>query len=274
MFKFVTSRPLWFSILLGIGLIAVILFLFILSLNWITKHGEAKAVPAVTGKNINDVEKLLSDKGFETVIQDSIYYDSLPPGIVIKQVPDADEVVKVNRTVYVTINRFVPPDINMPNLIGFSFRNAEMQLQNLGLKLGDTTFKPDFAKNSVLDQLYNGNSIRPGDKIKVGSTISLVLGSGLGNEDMPVPKLIGFTLSEARMILEQNGLVLGVPMANPDVKDSANAYIYRQSPMRKNEDGSMIRIRPGQMIDVWLQKDPIPVDSTNQDQPPLNPQQQ
>ena len=274
MFKFVTSRPLWFSILLGIGLIAVILFLFILSLNWITKHGEAKAVPAVTGKNINDVEKLLSDKGFETVIQDSIYYDSLPPGIVIKQVPDADEVVKVNRTVYVTINRFVPPDINMPNLIGFSFRNAQMQLQNLGLKLGDTTFKPDFAKNSVLEQIYNGNPIKAGDKIKVGSTISLVLGSGLGNEDMPVPKLIGLTLSDAKVALEQYGLVLGVPMANPDVKDSAGAYIYRQSPMPKNEDGSQIRIRPGQMIDVWLQKDQPPRDSTNQNQPPLNPQQQ
>src|SRR2546423_10497107 len=133
MFKFITSRPLWLNILIGIGLIVLIFFVFILSLNWITKHGEANSVPSVTGKNINDVEKLLSDKGFETILQDSVYYDSLPPGIVIKQVPEADQVVKVNRTVYVTINRFIPPDIRMPNLIGFSFRNAEMQLHNLGL---------------------------------------------------------------------------------------------------------------------------------------------
>ncbi|MFL5788943.1 MAG: PASTA domain-containing protein, partial [Flavisolibacter sp.] len=163
MFKFITSRPLWLNILIGIGLILVLFLLFILSLNWITKHGQANFVPAVIGKNINDVEKLLTDKGFETVIQDSVYYDSIPPGTVIKQVPDADEVVKVNRTVYVTINRFIAPDINMPNLIGFSFRNAEMQLQYMGLKVGDTSYKPDFAKNAVLEQLYNGNPIKGGD---------------------------------------------------------------------------------------------------------------
>src|SRR3954466_11034549 len=142
MFKSITSRPLWFNILTGILLAAVLFIVFILSLNWITKHGEAKTVPAVTGKNINDIEKQLNDNGFSTVVQDSVYYDSLPPGVVVKQVPDAGAVVKVNRTVYVTINRFTPPDIGMPNLVGFSFRNAELQLANLGLKLGDTSYRP------------------------------------------------------------------------------------------------------------------------------------
>ena len=144
MFKAITSRPLWLNILIGIAIVIIIFLLFILSLNWITKHGEANTVPSVTGKNIYDVQKQLSDKGFETVVQDSVYYDSLPKGIVIKQVPEADQVVKVNRTVYVTINRFIAPDISMPSLVGFSFRNAELQLHYLALKLKDTTYKPRF----------------------------------------------------------------------------------------------------------------------------------
>jgi beta-lactam-binding protein with PASTA domain len=274
MLKAITRRPLWFNILAGIGILVILFFLFMLSLNWITKHGEAKSVPAVIGKNILEVEKMLSDNGFETVIQDSVYYDSLPPGVVVKQVPEPDMVVKVNRTVYVVINRFVPPDISMPSLLGFSFRNAEMTLKNLGLRLGDTTFKPDFAKFSVLEQLYNGNPIKAGDKIKVGSTISLVLGSGLGNEDMAVPKLVGLTLAEAKMVLEENGLVLGSPLPNPDVRDQDNAYIWKQSPMPVTPDGLRVRIRPGQMVDVWLQLEPIPVDSTSNNQPlPINPPQ-
>ncbi|HEU4471971.1 MAG TPA: PASTA domain-containing protein, partial [Flavisolibacter sp.] len=193
--------------------------------------------------------------------------DSLPPGIVVKQVPEADQVVKVNRTVYVVINRFVPPDIAMPNLIGYSLRNAEMTLRNMGLRLGDTSSRPDFAKNSVLEQLYNGSQIKPGDKIKVGSKIDLVLASGLGNEDMKVPDLIGKSFAEAKATLDAYGLTLGVPIPDPDVRDTSNAFVYWQSPQPKTEDGVQIRIRPGQMIDLRLSVKP-PVRDTTQALPP------
>jgi beta-lactam-binding protein with PASTA domain len=97
----------------------------------------------------------------------------------------------------------------MPNLIGYSFRNAEMILKNLGLRLGDTSFKADFAKNSVLEQLYNGQSISAGTNIRMGSSISLVIGSGIGNADMAVPKLIGLTYSEAKILVDAHGLIIG-----------------------------------------------------------------
>src|SRR5215213_4807102 len=148
MLKYITNRPLWVNIAVGLGIVMAVFVVFVLSLNWITHHGEAKSVPAVTGKSLKEVEQLLEKEGFNLVIQDSVYYDSLPPSMVIKQVPEADDVVKINRTVYVTVNRVIPPDVPMPNLIGYSFRNAEMILKNMSLKLGDTTYKPDFAKNS------------------------------------------------------------------------------------------------------------------------------
>jgi beta-lactam-binding protein with PASTA domain len=232
--------------------VLILAFLFLLSLNWITKHGESRTVPAVIGKKVSDVEKLLEEKGFDIVVQDSVYYDSLPPGMVIRQVPDADNVVKINRTVYVTINRFVPPDIDMPNLIGSSYRNAEMILKNLGLRMGDTTYRFDFAKNSILEQLYNGSPIKPGTKIKAGSVIALVLGSGLGNEDQAVPDLRGLTYEEARAMLDASGINLGVALPDPNVRDTANAFVYKQTPMPMTDDGARIRIRAGQMIDIWL----------------------
>ena len=217
-------------------------------------------MPAVIGKNINDVEKTLGEKGFEVVVQDSVYYDSLPPGFVIRQVPEADAVVKINRTVYVTINRFVPPDVEMPNLLGSSYRNAEMVLKNLGLKIGDTSYRFDFAKNSVLEQSYNGSSIKPGTKIRVGSTVSLVLGSGLSEEDMSVPDLIGMSYEEARVLLDAQGLS-GLVIVDPNVRDTASAFVYRQSPMPRTEDGVRLRIRQGQMIDVWLSLEKPVVDT-------------
>lgn len=262
MFNYITNRPLWVNIVVGFGIVIAVFVVFVLSLNWITHHGESKTVPSVTGKPLNEVQRLLEAEGFELVIQDSIYYDSLPPAMVIKQVPEADAVVKINRTVYVTVNRVVPPDVQMPNLIGYSFRNAEMILKNMGLRLGDTTYKPDFAKNSVLEQSFNGQSISPGTNIRQGSSISLVIGSGIGTSDMAVPKLIGLTYGEAKILLETTGLIIGSVIPDPLVKDTANAFIYKQSPLFRTEDGFRVRIRPGQMIDVWLSVDKPVVDST------------
>lgn len=261
MFRTITRQPLWMNILFGIGAMVALFFLFALSLNWLTHHGESKTVPSVVGKNIQEVQALLEREGFEVVIQDSVYYDSLPPSLVIKQVPEADAVVKINRTVYVTVNRVVPPEVDMPNLIGYSFRNAEMVLKNMGLRLGDTTFKPDFAKNSVLEQLYKGQNIPAGTKIRMGSAISLVIGNGIGNIDMAVPKMVGLTFLEAKILLDAQGLILGAVLPNPDVRDTANAFIYKQSPSPKSEDGHPLRIRPGQMMDIWLSVEKPAVDS-------------
>lgn len=268
MIKYITSRPLWFNILVAIGGVFLALIIFILLLGVITRHGKSRTVPYVVGKNINNVEKQLTDAGFETVIQDSVFYDSLPPGVVIKQVPDADAVVKVNRTVYVIINRFVPPDISMPNIIGFSLRNAQYTLESMGLKLGDTSSRVDFAKNTVLEMSVNGTVLKPGDKIKVGSKVDLVIAKGKGEEEISVPQLIGLQVADARVLLEQYGLNLGAIVRNPNITDIDNAYVYRQEPMP-----GAGRIRAGQLIDVWVQLDKPVTDSTLENQPPQIPGQ-
>jgi beta-lactam-binding protein with PASTA domain len=124
--------------------------------------------------------KFLDDAGFEVIVQDSVYYDTIPALTILKQFPDPDATVKVNRTIYLTVNRLIAPVISMPNLLGMSFRNAEMELRTRGLKLGDTTFVPDIARNAVKDQLVNGVSIRPGSDVPMGSIVSgLLYGSSL-----------------------------------------------------------------------------------------------
>lgn len=247
--------------------------IFILSLNSITQHGVARTVPSIVGKNVDKTRTELEEQHFEIVVQDSVFYDSLAPSVIIKQIPEADAVVKVNRTIYVTINRVVPPDVDMPNLVGYSIRNAESILKNLGLRLGDTTNKPDFAKNSVLEQLYKGKTIAAGTKLKIGSSVSLVVGSGIGNEDLAVPKLVGLTYSEAKILIEAQGLILGPVLPSPLVRDTANAYVVRQSPAAVNEQGKRFRIRPGQMIDLWLDVEPPATDSINRTTQPQTEEQ-
>jgi eukaryotic-like serine/threonine-protein kinase len=250
-FKALTSKPLWVNIVAGILIILLILLIFLGSLNLITHHGKIMKIPLVTGQSLENARKILEGEGFDVQIQDSIYNDTIPPSLVVKQFPESDNLVKINRTVYLTINRTVAPLIDMPNLVSMTFRTAEMTLRQYGLKLGDTIFKPDFAKNSVLDQLYKAQSIKPGTKIKQGSAITLILGNGVGMEFI-VPDLFGLDYREARSTLESSGLVLGSVVPDNDVADTIHAYVYRQSPDRMNEEKRLNHIRQGQSVDIWL----------------------
>ena len=253
MFKFITHRPLWVNIAVAIVLAISLFAVFLLSLKWMTHHGRYATVPSVTGKKYEDAKKLLKKAGFDVVIQDSIYADTLKPLSVIKQIPEADEVVKSNRTVYLVISRAVPPVVEMPNLVGYSFRNAEMVLSNMDLRIGDTTFKPDFAKNAVLEQLYNGTTITPGTKIRKGSVISLVLGDGVGKREFAVPVITGMQFCDIKSILEESGIIIGAIVTDADVTDTCSAWIYKQNPERFNDEKQLNHIHTGQTIDVWLQ---------------------
>jgi eukaryotic-like serine/threonine-protein kinase len=266
--RFITHRPLWVNIVAGILLALAVFALILLSLGWLTGHGKAATVPSVTGKSYEEATAILKKAGFSVDIQDSVYVDTVKPSTVIRQLPDADEVVKSNRTVFLIVSRSIPPLIEMPNLVGYSFRNAEMVLKNMDLKIGDTTFKPDFAANAILEQNYNGAPIKPGTKIRKGSTISLVLGDGVGKREFAVPVITGMQFCKARTILEANGIVIGAIVTDANISDTCNAWIYKQNPERFDDDKKIQHIRSGQTIDVWLQVDkPSKRDSVDIDSP-------
>lgn len=269
MFRFITGKPLWVNLLVGFLLAVVIFVAMISSLGWFTSHDDAKTVPGVAGKSLAEAQRILNAAGFTVEIQDSVYYDTLAPMQVVRQVPDELEVVKSSRTVYITYNMSEPPYTQMPNIVGRSFRNALRELEAAGLKLGDTTFRPDFAKNSVLEQLYNGVLIQPGAKIRMGSKVDLVIGSELSNTAYAIPNLIGLTTAQARALLKEKGIELASVIPNADVRDTANAYVYRQSPERFDDEGHIISIRAGQVMDVWVSTSAPVIDSLGQ--APLNP---
>ena len=253
MFKFLTTKPLWANILAGIVLLLLLLLLFLGSLALLTQHGKTMRIPTVTGLSYTDAKKTLEGQGFEVQIQDSVYSDTMRPLQVVKQFPEAESQVKINRTIYLTINRAQAPFIQMPNLVSMSFRNAEMVLRQYGLKLGDTIFKPDFARNSVLEQQYKGEPIKPGIQIQQGSPITLILGNGIGGgQGFIVPDLFGLTYLQAKARLDSMGVSVGAVVPDRDVRDSAEGYIYKQAPGQLGEDNTPNHIKPGMAIDIWL----------------------
>lgn len=255
MFKFITNKPFWVNLLAAILMALLFLFLFLKMLGLITKHDEYLKVPAVNGMKTDAAIKLLEEKGFAVYIQDSVFTDTAAKGIVLKQLPDPNALVKINRTVFLTVNRYVPPMITMPKLEGQNLAFALKMLERNHLVLGDTSFRPDFMMGSVLEQQYNGMRIAEKSKIQWGSRIDLIIGGGLENNQMPVPSLLGMTYAEAKAYMDESGIILGAIIGDGKISDTASAFIFQQRPERFDFEKRLNYIQSGQIMDVWISQE-------------------
>ncbi|SIN66874.1 PASTA domain-containing protein [Chitinophaga niabensis] len=252
LFDKITKRSFGYNLLVIIGLIVLIGIIFFGSLGFFTRHGEVVTVPDIRGKSIKDAMAALEKLGFDVEVRDSIYIDTMPALLVYEQTPERGDVVKVGRTVYLTVNKVVPPMVPMPDLEGLTFRSAEMTLRARRLNIGDTIYKPDFATNTVLQQLLNGKPIKPGKEIPEGSNITLVLSSGTGSMENPVPEIVGLTYMEAKEVLAASNLNIGTVLIDGGVTDTLGAFVFKQSPARRNELHELNLIRAGESVDLWL----------------------
>ena len=249
-------RSLILNLFLALLLIVGLGFVFFNSLNVITRHGEEIAVPKLTGKNLNEVLKELKAKKFKVEI-DSTYKSYIDPLQILTQEPEAGEMVKVGRTLFIIVNRAEPPKIEMPDLVSKSFRNAVLILKSYRFVMGDTIYRPDIAAGAVLEQLYNGKKVMPGTKIPYGSRIDLVVGEGLADYEVDVPNLIGKPWRDAKDILKSAGLFHLLVFEGP-IADTMSAIVFKQYPEALNELDFPNAIRGGDMIDIHIMQSPTP----------------
>jgi beta-lactam-binding protein with PASTA domain len=134
-------------------------------------------------------------------------------------------------------------------------------LQSLNLKVGDTSYEPDIARNAVKRMMYNGAEIKAGTKVPMGSSISFVLGSGLGNTDIMVPDMYGLTVEQALSRIASLNLSRGSINSRAGViTDTLNAYVIDQEPKAfiEPEPGKKVenKTRPGALMDLFISSTP------------------
>ena len=263
-FRFLITK----KFLRHLGLAAAISIILLLgTLLWLkiyTHHGKTIVVPDLAGLTMDEVGDVTSSRRLRFEVVDSVFSTEMPRGTVIKQNPNASSMVKKNRKIFLTMNAVNLEMVSMPQLIGLSFRQARLALQNAGLLQGTITYKPDFAKNNVLQQMHSGTVINEGTIITKGAVIDLVLGMGLSSKTTRVPDLVRLGLEEASAILSDYYLNLGAityDLSFEEAEDSSGAIIWRQYP----DYDEFKRLNMGMEMDIWLTLDstriPLP-DST------------
>jgi beta-lactam-binding protein with PASTA domain len=261
--NFLQSKIFFKNLGFAAAIIAGLFLILLVWLNLYTRHGQARPVPDFYGLNRPQVEKLAKKSKVRFTIIDSVYTSLVPRGCVAEQNPKAGFKVKKWRNINLTVNAHNPEMVAMPNLVDLPMRQAVSIISSSGLTMGELRYRPDLSVDVVLEQLYNGKTIREGDSIQKGSVIDLILGKGLSNQRTPVPDLIGLTLDPARDKLLTSSLNLGTYIFDNTIKnnaDSANAFVYKQNPEYR-DDASL---QMGSAVYLWLTVDsaklPLPED--------------
>ncbi len=253
----IKSKFFWINILAAIFSIVILVSIILFALKIYTNHGEAIKVPNLVGLYENEAEEAIKHTGLTFEIIDSVYIRDAKPGIIVEQTPKQGLNVKAGRVVYLTVNAKQKRAITIPNLINVSQRQATYTLTSLGFKIGNVEIVPSEYTDLVLDIKYNGVSIKEGDKVPDGATLSLSVGrsdSVYNGEMVIVPSLMGLSINEAENIIANSNLMIGyVGFDNPQPttdKEKLSYKVYRQMPSATE------RVVPGKRIDIWLSKDP------------------
>ena len=256
-------KSILLNLVIIIALSLLILFIFFFSLKSITRHGEAISVPDVTGMPSSQAMAKITAMGLQPVVLDTVFFDTLAPLSIVSQTPASAAKVKEDHIIYLTVNRAVPPTIQMPNLVGYSLNSATLLLKSFGLHLGTHSYTANLVKDAVVKQMMGDSEIVAGTRIPMGTTIDLVIGDGSGSQMMSVPDIIGMQLSEAKDYISSMNCSIGAVTPDIDVQHADSAYIYKQDPASTiiNEQGQTghVRMKIGGTIDVWVSsKPPVP----------------
>lgn len=249
--KFLQSRTFIIHLILAVILLIGILFLVMQGLKSYTRHGQSEPVPDFSGFTPEEVVKTARQNNLRVRIIDSLYVDDADPGVIVDQVPEPGHGVKENRTVFLTINATQPELVTIPQLTDISFRQAQVMIENSGLRIGQVSYEPSEYVNLVLNVMVDSVEIDPEEKLPRGTSIDLVVGREQGNMETSLPNLTGFKVDEARAALNDARLNAGVLIYDESVtdrQDSLDARVWRQRP---NPRGS-VSIPVGSLVDLWV----------------------
>ncbi len=221
------------NILLAIGAFLALAVVTNILLGVITHHGQEIEVPDFTNMKVSDAKYNAGVAGMRIEVIDSVYVRRMGRGLVYSQNPKAGSKVKKGRRILLTINSVIPKKVQMPNLVGFSMRQAKAELLSRGLNLGKLIYVEDMATNNVLRQLRRNREIRPGRMIESGSDIDLVVGLSGDDNRTFIPNVVGMKYMHAIDVVHDNSLNIGRLVFDDTVKsygDTLDAVVYKQGP--------------------------------------------
>ncbi len=172
-------------------MLAVVIVLPFIVLSWLdsyTLHGQTIDVPDISGLQLDEATDVLRKSKLDFEIVDYKYVKGAKENQVLEIRPAAGSKVKEGRKIELTMSSEHEPMQKIPDIIdNCSLREAVARLRAAGFNLTSHIEVPG-EKDWVYSLMLGNDTLRNGMQIPVGSTVTLLIGSG--EEEAPEAAVI------------------------------------------------------------------------------------
>lgn len=234
------TRPV-IPALLGWGAVCLALFyaidLFIMP-SMAGKFRKTAEVPKLLGLKTDKAAESLQSLGLTLALDTTPDFSELPAGRIFAQFPDAGTVVKQGRRIWVRVSKGRRA-VAVPSLRGMSLRQAEISLQQSGLRLGS----PHYVASDAPAGAVTGTHPGAGTTVERGHAVEVEVSSGAEQAVTQMPSLIGLSVTQARAQIEALHLRVGEISHRTDSK-SLPGTVLTQNP----SEGAKLKGEPVDLV--------------------------
>jgi len=196
-------------------------------------------VPDLNGKAVTDALTLLSRSHLALIKEGEQFDKRFPAGTIVRQNPAGGMTVREGHVVKITLSQG-GETLFVPDLSGQPFRNAQTQLQNVGLGIGEVDRRPSlrFEKDQVMSTDPPGGAV-----VSKNALVNVVLSAGPpGSDVLLTPDFVGRSLNDVKKWAGDHQIPLSVQEESDISKESG--VILMQSPVMDSP------LHPGETLTV------------------------
>ncbi len=233
----------WVLASLGITLAFLVVFALV-AFNISKYQRQDVIVPNVVGEELAEARAILARNHLRIRVVRNLYNPNYPAGVVISQRPISGHKKKSESEVEVVISKG-PELVRIPDLLGKTQIEAELALEEVGLKLGEilTGSNPTMTEGTVIKQLPETNA-----QIQRGASVTITINVISGNL-VQVPNFIGRSLTEVRAELSTLGLSFNKAVSVPD-------NIYPEGIITNQDPAPSFRVPQGTAMNFFVSSGP------------------
>jgi serine/threonine protein kinase len=220
------------SLVMAAFIIALVSGAFIWGMFWVKDYLTVPIVnvPNVIGLTEEQAEKEFRLVGLKYDVVDRVF-DDTPPGEIIDQSPKGGEQVKQDRppvSIWVSKGQ---KQVSVPNLVGYTEREAEVLIETYELKKGsvEPIYSNDYPEGIVIDQ-----NPRADIKVMQGTELNYTVSLGPEPQKQVLPDFRGYNIEEVQKTIIDLGLLPGEIKSEKSDK-FAKGIIIGQDPQPKTE---------------------------------------
>ena len=215
--------------------LAILLILALPALAWLLLTGGGDVeVPDLIGQTQREAEQTLEDLGLEAEVERQASDD--PKGEVFDQDPNPGDSVEEGGAVTLFVSSG-PAKVEVPDLSGLTKKEAEDELAEVDLELGDVekAFDEEVPEGEII-----GQDPAPDEKIEPGSPVDIIVSAGI--QPITVPSVVETSEEGAIAEIEAAGLVPEVITEPNDDFDEGIVFDQDPDAGAEVEPGSTVTI--------------------------------